>query len=383
MVSFSLYEGDRATNVYYRYCVKIDKERLTDVVDKQLFDMIRRTDSNVPVVLVITKTDKLRGEVRREVEDQLEAEAKRQANSSPTEGSDSDDGIDNRQRKLIRKKAKEAAEKAVIARSGEFMTKFTEYSYKDLIGPVCVSEKENDSFAGLITVSKNKLPSILHNMLVSHQICNVDAKIELAIDNAVYYAKCVTRTAAIPAGADISFVTKATTGPLMAKHIQRAFGFDVYNADVIWTIVADCLWKDLPAQATYGASVLAVCGAVAYFTPAMPVVFALGTAHAAVNVPRSARMFVMIAADLILMFERAHWHHYHNGNGEDGCITDQDVRSASRDYQSKMSAVHAMIAEKIPLNSVVEILWNPESLRGVLRTVLEKHRVEGKKVVIR
>jgi hypothetical protein len=364
------------TNSDRRYCDEVGRNRLTEPVDEQLFKAIRRTDSHAPIYLVLTKVDEFKTNARHKEYEELKKLA-RKLQDSVSESDNSDYEHDEEKAE----QARVAADKVVQQRAKKIMDRFKEKCpYEDLCErPILVSHRKRHGYEELVEVTRRRLPEIQHKLLVSHQICNVDAKIEICIDSAIYHAKAVTRTAAIPAGADISLVTKAAAGPRLAHKIQETFGFNVYNADVIWTIVSDCLWNDPAAQVAYGSTLLAACAAIVYLSPAMPVAIVLASTHAAVNVPRSARMFLMIAADLILTFERAHWFHYHNGHGEDTDLTAEDVRQATAEYKKKMSDVHTMTVDKFPLHSAFQILSNPSGMREVLVDVIDKHRFKKKR----
>jgi hypothetical protein len=244
-----------------------------------------------------------------------------------------------------------------------------------------------------VNVTKAQLQGVIHDIFVASQQCTVDPKIEGAIKNpatkhtnnvdleikgaiqdAVHYAKIVTRTAAVPCAADASLITKATCGPLLAKAILKRFGFDYYNADLTWRIVADCVWADKAANAAYFGPMFAYFGAIALFTPALPVVLLAGAALPALNVPRSARMFLMCAADLILILERSFWYHYNVGGGQDNVLTEEDVRSAAKWYEDRVQKVHDSIAEKLPLTSVITCLFKPAELEATLQSVIDENR---------
>jgi hypothetical protein len=216
-------------------------------------------------------------------------------------------------------------------------------------------------------------------MFVAAQHCNVDPKIVGSIQDAIWYAKIVTRTAAVPAAADASLVAKVTCGPLLAKAIMTRFGYDYYNADIAWRIFADCVWSDVPANAAYFGAWAALFGSVALFSPAMPVVLVLGTALPLANIPRTARMFLMCAADMILIMERAFWFHYNGGGIDESILTDEDIRQAALYYSDLVQKVHDDIAAKLPLTSLIKCLWNTELMASTLQTTIDRYRFKPRR----
>ena len=111
----------------HRYCVDINRNRYVEEADRQLFEVVRLTNSAVPLVLVLTKRDAWWNRIRSERMTELE---------EASEEADEDINHDK-----IRQEANHAATIAVEERAQRFRQLFEALGY-DFQGPVWTSHKK-------------------------------------------------------------------------------------------------------------------------------------------------------------------------------------------------------------------------------------------------
>lgn len=213
-------------------------------------------------------------------------------------------------------------------------------------------------------------------MFVAAQLCDVETKVSSAITEAMGLFKAATRTSAVPIPI-VGVAAQVTCGSLIVKRMLIVFGYDYLNSDIVWQAVKDACFHNLGAVAVnMGAIVLGISAALK-FSPALPVALLIDGAIAVTAIPRTARMILMFAADIILILERAFWYHTNDGHN-DGLINDEDIRRAAIQHKKHIDAVHTRIIDAVPIHSFYQILKSPSSSEKLLKSVLQEFRFKQK-----
>ncbi|KKY14789.1 putative ras gtpase [Diplodia seriata] len=216
--------------------------------------------------------------------------------------------------------------------------------------------------------------------LVAAQVCDVQSKIDLAIDDTVRLLGHAVRSTASP----IPFtpgVVVPTVSRILCDRIVRCFGFpklsaahvdDIMNK-VVWANLARFMLQTLSQDVVRltGIAVLnsaAVFGAPSLVLPGLPLL----------DTPPAARMIVKCACDLILILQCA----FQSGNK---FVTSEDIRSATIQYKAKRRSemrgshesirevVHEEINKLIPLHlsrQGAQILSDSNKIR--IRTTMKE-----------
>jgi len=342
------------------YCVDISKYRFVDDADTDLFKVIDANNSEVPIVLVLTKKDGFKNAI---VGDEI---GKQMSQMKP--------GLDMTK---VYADAAQKAEDAVLQRTTEFRQRFVGITKSHLIGPIVTAEGDEDCFDALLRATLQDVNERVSALIIAGQKRNVHVKRQSAIKTGMDLFRTGTRTSMIPIPLTTT-VAQFTCGSLICKRGLQAFGYDNVNRDLVWATVRNN-WDGSLAALAGQVTVAAACIAtILVFPPSIILGLASDTIVSAATVTRQARVLVFCIVDVVLTLDKAFW--VRAGlEGPNGMITDEDVRAASTWYSGKVRSVHDEIKKCLPIlshtdNTVYKSLFNADKVQGQLEQVIEKYR---------
>ncbi|KAL1615001.1 hypothetical protein SLS54_009342 [Diplodia seriata] len=243
-----------------------------------------------------------------------------------------------------------------------------------------VSKNDHQSVQALVRCTIDEIADdSIYKRLVAAQVCDVQPKIDSAIDDTVRLLGHAVRSTASP----IPFTTGVvvpTVSRILCDKIIRCFGFPKISAEYVDGIMNKVVWSNLArfmlqtlSQDVVRFTGIAVLNSAAVFgapslVPGLPLL----------DTPPAARMIVKCACDLILILQCA----FQSGNK---FITNEDIRSATIEYKAKRrsgmggphesirEAVHEEINKLIPLRlsrQGAQILSGSNKLR--IRATMEE-----------
>lgn len=353
-----------------RYCVDVSKSRFVDNADRELFNVIDGNNSEVPIVLILTKTDKFL--------DCMVGGLTRSQRKQKTPGFDVD----------------EEARKALKQRATEFQENFRGITKSLLVGPILVDQgmpknvlrtmermltfkDDSEAIEALVKVTTANVNSLVAAKFVAAQTVSVSLKRQAAITTGMDLFRVGTRTSMIPFPLTTT-VAQFTCASLICKRGLQAFGYDNVNSDLVWATIKnnwDGTLRSIGGQLTVG---LACVAAVIAFPPSILLGLASDTITSAATVTRQARVLVFCIADVVLILDKAFW--VRRGlEDSQVVITDEDIRAASNWYRGKVQSVHAEIEGWLPVlsptdNTVYKSLFKSDQVQGRLEKVIDKYR---------
>lgn len=198
-------------------------------------------------------------------------------------------------------------------------------------------------------------------MFVAAQVCNVDSKVEAAINEGMRLFKHGTRTSAVPLPF-ASIAAQASVGYFICSRLTDAFGYAGINRDICFKAIEDSWVHNKASNIAQFASGVTT----AVFLATGPVGWITDVALTALAVPKTARALLMCIADVILIMERAFWY-------EPGTITDEAIRRATIEYRTCAERVHQEVKESIKLFSFVKSFQTMQ-IKADLGLIIERHR---------
>lgn len=181
-----------------------------------------------------------------------------------------------------------------------------------------------------------------------------------------------TSLAGIPSG---SFTNKFSAAIHILRVILTCFGLPSVAPDTVFAICKANLWDDLSnnilVALAEGLSILGVLGTVASLGMT-PVVVIPMVVNIPLVVPTTARMFLMLACDMILILTRA----FTEASAK--CIGQplkQDVEKAVLDYRQWYRGIHAQVKGLVPKMNVIKAFRTGDVEVGV-RKIVEEYKAK-------
>ena len=204
-------------------------------------------------------------------------------------------------------------------------------------------------------------------MFVAAQVCNVDSKVEAAINEGMRLFKHGTRTSAVPLPF-ASLAAQGSVGYCICSRVTDAFGYVGINRDICFQAIEDSWTQNKASNIAQFASGVA---AVMLFG-AGPLGWMVDVALTTLAVPKTARALLMCITDVILIMERAFWY-------ESGVITNESIRRATTEYGAISENVHEDVKGIIKILSFVKS-FQTMKVKADLGVIIEKyrHRPENK-----
>jgi hypothetical protein len=240
----------------------------------------------------------------------------------------------------------------------------------------------------LNTTTRSSLTSERVKLLyVGCQTCDVDLKIEAAIDESIRVCMEGTRIT------KMAFGNVSTPGMLLCKIVLQIFGYTKSGrnvaAEIIWetflsTVAVVKRRQDMIALgSTYLSTYIGgglISGVMEGVAEAGAALFGVtvggGIIIAGVAFQRlmatfkAARYIIMATVDVLLIMIQVFWH-------DPSIITEGNVRDICEAYQSEAEVVHADVVQmlsRLGLNDTIPMKWDDIELRKGISEIVGKHR---------
>lgn len=198
-------------------------------------------------------------------------------------------------------------------------------------------------------------------MFVAAQICDIDSKVEVAINEGMRLFTYGTRASAIPLPI-ASIAAQGSIGYFICSYVTDAFGYTSINRDVCFKAIENSWMRNKASNIAQFASGVATSMLFA----AGPLGWLVNFTLAASAVPKTARALLMCVADVILIMERAFWY-------ETGGITDESIRRSTIEYRAISDSVHQDVKEIVKIYSVIKSFQTTQ-IKADLGVIIERYR---------
>lgn len=179
-----------------------------------------------------------------------------------------------------------------------------------------------------------------------------------------------TMLAGVPMG---SSTNKLSSAVHIIKVILTCFGLPSVTPDTVFAICKTCLWDDLGNNFLVAlAEGLSVLGVLATVTTlgAAPLMVVPAMVNIPLVVPTTARMFLMLACDMILILARAFTEAFNKSIGQP---QKQDVEKAVLVYRNSCRVIHAKVKSLVPKGNVIKAYKIGDVEIG-LRNIVEEYK---------
>ncbi|KAK0622203.1 hypothetical protein DIS24_g11290 [Lasiodiplodia hormozganensis] len=228
---------------------------------------------------------------------------------------------------------------------------------KDHMWFAFVSKYDQQSIRALVNRTVDEIADdSVYMSLIAAQVCDVQPKVELAINETIRFLGHAIRTMYVASPALIGAgVVAPTVSRLLCNRIIRCFGFPKIEAKYVDDIMSKVVWSNLAKFMTQTfAPDTAVAGGMAALTLVTGGI-ALIPGIPFLETPPAARLIIKCACDLILILQCA----FQSGNNK--FVTNEEIRAATIEYKTKgrsrtggvyesiRDVVHKEINKLIPL----------------------------------
>lgn len=348
--------------------MEINSARAKQTAAEKLFKVVSQHAKDVPLLIIATKKD--------EFEDMKAGERRRQAKKEGITISEED--IDSYAEHQLQ----------------ERLCKITEEMHEIAGGRIdeCVAVSQGQppgslkegTVANFETEDKESISELTQKtadcfgtervrlLYIRAQVTRVDLKIDLALAETMRVYRHILASSTTLAGVPIGSSTNKFSA---AIHILRAiltcFGLPSVAPETVFAICKANLWDDLGnnmlVAIAEGLSIVSVLATVASLGT-MPMIVIPMVVNIPVVVPATARMFLMLACDMIFVLTRA----FTEASAK--CIGQplkQDVEKAVLDYRRWCRGVHGQVKDLIPNVNVIKAFRVGEVEVGVKKIIEE------------
>ncbi|KAL0260710.1 hypothetical protein SLS55_004400 [Diplodia seriata] len=309
-------------------CVEADTPRPVQTAMENVIGIISKHASTLPVFIVATKKDRF-----LTLQDGIESK-----DINALEAAEDVDPNIRAKVATILQDRQEFFKAAFRKECRDFREDRTAFTF--------VSKNDHQSVQALVRCTIDEIADdSIYKRLVAAQVCDVQPKIDSAIDDTVRLLGHAVRSTASP----IPFTTGVvvpTVSRILCDKIIRCFGFPKISAEYVDGIMNKVVWSNLArfmlqtlSQDVVRFTGIAVLNSAAVFgapslVPGLPLL----------DTPPAARMIVKCACDLILILQCA----FQSGNK---FITNEDIHSATIEYKAKrrsgLGGAHESIREVV------------------------------------
>jgi len=150
-----------------------------------------------------------------------------------------------------------------------------------------------------------------------------------------------------------SSTNRVSVAAVVCQKIVSCFGVPTVGFDTVLAIVRKVIWDDVGHNfQILLAEIIALTGVFGTLaTLGMPVFLVSGALNALLVVPSTSRLFLMLAADITLILERAF------KNTTDRCMRQpqkKDIETAAHDYRALSYQVHKRVKKMVPKSNVIK-----------------------------
>ena len=209
---------------------------------------------------------------------------------------------------------------------------------------------------------------------VAAQTTRIDLKVDLAVTQVMkVYKRTVWSSATVDVVPGAATTNRIAVAAVVRKEIVACFGIPGVSAVFVQELIKNTYWDDfgngigvLFAEAV---SVVGVLGTVACF--GIPVFLASGPINAAILVPTTTRLFLMLAADVLLVLTRA----YKDATNQSLRHPDKaGVEAAAVSYRPHVKRVHKEVKKIVPKANMFKS-FQIAKIKVAFEKVLERNRM--------
>ena len=210
-------------------------------------------------------------------------------------------------------------------------------------------------------------------LYVAAQVTRIDLKVDLAISQIMkVYKNTLASSSTVGMLPSASTTNRVTVAAVACKEVVTCFGIPgvsaVFVQELVRNILRDDLGHNIGIFFAEGISVVGLGSTI--LLGGMPVFLASGMINAAIVIPATMRLFLMVACDVVLILTRA----YKDASAQ--CLLHPDkagVEAAAFHYRDISKHVHKELKKLAPKSNVFKSFQTMRVKSGFSQ-VLEKYR---------
>ena len=215
----------------------------------------------------------------------------------------------------------------------------------------------------------------VRKLYIAAQVTRRDLKVDLAVTETMRLYRRIVRSAAGAAFVPLaSSSNRVTVSILICKAIVSCFGTPSVSAVTIQEIVKSIVWDDLEHNISIifaeAVAVMGITGSLAL--GGAPIFLASGVVNMTFAVPATARLFLMLACDVILILTRAY------KACTDKCLGQplkKDIENAAFAYRNISRSVHRAVKDLLPRVNFIKA-FKAKKIEVGFEEILEKYKRE-------
>ncbi|KAL9624232.1 MAG: hypothetical protein Q9160_001479 [Pyrenula sp. 1 TL-2023] len=310
-------------------------DRIKQEATRRLFKAASKYATNVPIIVVATKSDEFK-------------------HIKAGEGFDlyADSGLKATEQF---NKAREYAGDQIQNRLSEIESEMLKVEGGRFDGCVAVNQGDKDSIQNLNQITWESFnQEKVRLMYIAAQTTNIDMKIDLAIMETMrVYRNVIGSASCLGLVPGASSANRTAAAYKICKVIVKSFGLPTLDSKTIIEIVKANVWDDLGHNVSVffaeGIATLGVLASVLF--AGMPIFLGSGALNLPLVVPATTRLMLLLAGDLILILSRAFKTTTFTCVGQPLFA---DVRQAAVLYRSISSHVHKKILGLVRRRNLVD-----------------------------
>ena len=214
----------------------------------------------------------------------------------------------------------------------------------------------------------------LRLVYIAAQVTRIDLKIDLAIIETMRIYKRVVGSAVgaafVPGGSSTNRVTVAI---VVCKAIVASFGTPTVSAATIQEIVKSIIWDDVEHNfAAFLAELSVTGGFLGFLVTGIPFFLVSGAVNVPLVVPATARLFLMLACDVILILTKAY------RQCTDKCLAQplqKDIENAAFAYRNLSKRVHKDVKKLVPMSNALKS-FRAEKIKVGFEAIIETYKLK-------
>ncbi|KAI9700970.1 MAG: hypothetical protein M1820_006615 [Bogoriella megaspora] len=327
-----LQEKSRADDINDRlhviwFCIDLMSTRTKQHATEKLFTAVSQYAKEVPIIVVTTKMDEFLGAKFQEYRDTSKEQGKR----------------------VDMDECDQYAEEQKRVRVLEIRKEMLEVDGGRLDACVPVSKRDDNSIKELTEITSRCFSSERVRLLyIRAQVSRIDLKINLAVGEVIRSYKRAIRGASLVAGIPLGPTSTRTGSAIdVCKTIITCFGLPSVTVEMAMQILKNNVLEDagnnIVIALSEGMATLGLLSSI--FTAGMPAFLASGAVNVPLVVPATARLLLLLAADMILILTNSFREAAVKNIGQPLA---KDLGAAARAYRPLAANVHRRIKELVP-----------------------------------
>lgn len=360
---------NKQADLKFRFCIEMNSTRTRQAAVDKIFKAISTYATDIPVILVATKSDQFFGSQFQEARAMYKSVINDGAQLMQACDKYAADQI-NKRIIMIESEMKEVEGGRFDACVAVQKGKNTTLGFSLFIPcPIDTYNGDLDDILSIERLNQITLDSFSHEKLrliyVAAQVSNIDLKIDCAIiETMKVYRKVLGTTSALGLIPTAPTSNRTASAIAVCKAIVKCFGLPTINSDTIHQIVKCTLWDDLGHNLSIAlAEGIATVGlGASVLSGGMPIFLLSGAINLPLVVPATTRLMLMLASDLILILTQAFKKTISTCVGQPLV---KDVEQAAIGYRPIASKVHKKVVELVPKRNLVKSFRTNEVRLGL------------------